>query len=601
MPPAIQTSDSIPSPPLTRSMAPRTADAPAVHALGVSAMQQRDFDRAASLFAQAIGIAGPVPEYCGELAEALNRAGKFRQAAACYEQALAGDPGHVQFYLNLARVLILDDRAEAAVTVLKRALKWMPESAEAWALLGGALNLTGQTAAAAAALQKSVDLDSGQASYHFDLGLVLCRLGDPEKSEAAYRRALQVNPAFPQALNNLGNLLRRSNSAAEAVSCFRRALRIKPDYAEARYNLGLALQSLDRLEEASACYREVLNQSPGHHAAANNHANVLLSLGRIDAALTQYEHALRLAPATREYRINAGMAQLLHGDFRNGWQNYAFRAAPSVPGGNLWNGEPLRGRSILLLSEQGLGDTIQFIRYARLLHREGAQVQACCPASLAEILQSAPGIERVFPDVQPPLSCDWYVPLLNLPKVFGTRAGTIPADVPYLSADPDRVRNWGEWISHVTPGDTQLRVGIVWRGGPDHLNDRNRSLNPSDLAPLQGIPAVTFFSLQKGCRTGCEGLNFVPLPRELDCFADTAALMAHLDLVISVDTSTAHLAGALGRTAWVLLPFAPDWRWMLGRSDSPWYPGMRLFRQPRRGKWRPVLNQVRDALVKLTG
>jgi hypothetical protein len=191
--------------------------------------------------------------------------------------------------------------------------------------------------------------------------------------------------------------------------------------------------------------------------------------------------------------------------------------------------------------------------------------------------------------------------LLHLPAVFGTRVGTIPAEVPYLSANPGLVRKWGEWISASAASHPNLRIGIAWRGGPDHRNDRNRSMNPSRLAGLGGVPGTKFFSLQKGVPDGCDGLDFVPLPRDLGNFADTAALMAHLDLVVSVDTSVAHLAGALGRPVWLLLPFAPDWRWMLDRTDSPWYPGMRLFRQQRRGEWLPVLEQVREALVDLTG
>ena len=579
------------------SLKTRQPDGATLDALGLSAMKDRDFDRAAGLFARAIQIEGPRSEYCGNLAAALLGAGKFRQAATCYEQAISVEPGNIRFHLDLARALMQDGRAIDAVTHLKRTLTLKPESAEAWALLGGAMNLTGQTAIAAEALQQAVELDPGQASYHFDLGLVMCRLGDLERSEAAYRRALLVNPGFPEALNNLGNLLRRSNAAAEAVACFRRALEKKPDYADARYNLGLALQSLDRLEDAEACYQRVLNEVPDHHAASNNRANVLLGLGRIHEALSGYEHSVRLAPANREYRVNAGMAQLLRGDFRQGWQNYAARVAPGFAGARPWNGEYLNGSSILLLSEQGLGDTIQFIRYARLLNLEGGRVYATCPPDLTELLETATGLEGVIPDNQAPPSCDWYAPLLHLPGIFGTRLGTIPAEIPYLKADPDRVRQWGSWLSGLELSASDLRIGISWRGGPLHWNDRNRSIDPACLAPLGGLPAVKFFSLQKGQRAGCDGMDFVPLPRDLGSFADTAALMPHLDVILSVDTSVAHLAGALGRPTWLLLPFAPDWRWMLDRHSSPWYPGMRLFRQQRRGEWLSVIEQVREALA----
>ena len=577
------------------------SNAAALHALGLSAMKEEDFALAASKFAQAIHIAGPQSEYCQSLAKALHAAGNLRQSATCYEQAIAGNPNNIQLYLGLARVLMQDGRIPAAVTVLKQALEIAPDHAEGWALLGGALNLSGQDALAAEALQQAVYHNPGQAAFHFDLGLVLCRLGDLEGSEAAYRRALQINSRFPEALNNLGNLLRRRDATAEAMACFRRALRYRPSYTDAKYNLGLALQSLDLLDDAEACYQSVLKAAPEHHAASNNYANVLMGLGRIHEALSRYEHAVRLAPANREYRVNAGMAQLLQGDFREGWRNYGARVVPSVSGAKLWTGQTLKESSILLLSEQGLGDTIQFIRYARHLRYAGASVRALAPAPLVEILRTATGIEDVVPDNQAPPPCDWYAPLLHLPAMFRTRAETIPAEVPYLEADPERVRDWSSLLagSKTQVPDDFLRVGIAWRGGPDHWNDRNRSMKSSCLAALAGLSATAFISLQKGFPDGCESLAFTPLPRQLTDFADTAALMIHLDLIISVDTSVAHLAGALGLPTWVLLPFAPDWRWMLDRDDSPWYPTMRLFRQQRRGDWSAVLERVREALKSL--
>ncbi len=414
-----------------------------LYSRGLLAMKEGDFELAASKFADVIQIAGPLPQYCESLAKALHGAGRLRQSATCYEQAIAGNPGNIQFYFGLARVLIQDNRLAAAVTVLKHALALEPEAAEAWALLGGALHMSGQTVLAAEALQQAVYMEPGQAAFHFDLGLVLCRLGDLESSEAAYRRALQVNSRFTEALNNLGNLLRRRNAATEAVSCFRRALRYRPDFTDAKYNLGLALQSLDLLEDAESCYQNVLELQPAHHAASNNYGNVLMGLGRIHEALSRYEHAVRLVPANREYRVNTGMAQLLTGDLPEGWRNYGARVTPSVSGARLWMGQPLEGSSILLLSEQGLGDTIQFIRYARHLRYQGGRVRAICPAPLVDLIRTTPGLEQAIPDSQDPPPCDWYAPMLHLPAVLGTRVETIPADGPYLSADPKRVRDWG--------------------------------------------------------------------------------------------------------------------------------------------------------------
>jgi len=566
------------------------------HARGVSAAAGGNTELAASLFVQAIQLGGPRVEYCFSLAKVLQACGNYGAAAACYRQAIAGAPGNIPLHLSLARVLLQDQRLADAIAVLKLTLTAQPDVAEAWALLGGALSLAGQTLTAMEALQQAVALDPEQAGFHYDLGVVLGQLGDLKQAEAAYRRALQVKGHFPEALNNLGNLLRRRNAAAEAVICFRRALRYRPGHKDATYNLGLALQDLNLLEDAGTCYEAVLAMDSTHHAASNNYANVLAGQDKIDGALFHYERALQFAPDNREYRVNIGMAQLLNGEFSLGWQNYAARVAPAVPDRPLWHGESIEGQSILVLAEQGLGDTLQFIRYSRLLQAQGGVVRAVCQAPLVELLRSTPGLTSVTATGDPAPACDWYAPLLHLPGFFGTTVDSIPAETPYLLAGSERVRQWGELLK--IP-ESHLKVGIAWRGAAEHWNDRNRSLDPEHLAHLAGVPDTAFVSLQKGYREGSGPLPFVRLPRELTDFADTAALMAHLDLVISVDTSVTHLAGALARPVWTLLPYAPDWRWLRSRTDSPWYPGMKLFRQERRGDWRGVLERVREELMQI--
>ncbi len=495
-----------------------------------------------------------------------------------------------------ACALIRGTRFAEAAAVLERTLAARPDAAEAWALLGGVLSLSGHSDQGLSALSQAIHLKPAHAGFHYDLGVVLGGMGESRAAEAAYREALELRAHFPEALNNLGNLLRLRHAAEDAIPCYRRALDCRPGYTDANYNLGLALQDLDLLDEAETCYETVLNAAPEHHAALNNLANVRLGLGKVDAALIGYEAAVRLVPASRDYRVNLGIAQLLRGDFAEGWRNYAFRPAPGRPGLPLWTGEPIRGRRILLLSEQGLGDTLQFIRYARHLRYAGGRVSALCPEPLTELLRTAPGVETVTTAGEEPPACDWYAPLLHLPNVLRTRAETVPAEMPYLSANPERIREWA--VSLNIPA-SHLKVGIAWRGGVQHWNDRNRSLLPSDLAVLDGLPETAWISLQKGFRRGCESLPFTPLHRELGDLADTAALVAQLDLVISVDTSVAHLAGALASPVWTLLPFAPDWRWMRERTDSPWYPSMTLFRQERRGEWRGVMERVREDLMKM--
>lgn len=575
---------------------PAAAPGESFHTRGVSAAAKGKHELAASLFAQAIQLSGPNAPYCHSLARSLHASGKYRQAAVCYQQAMAGEPDNINLHLGLAKALFQENRIGETVAVLKDALTRQPNVAEGWALLGNALSAGDRHELASEALHKAISLDPGQAGFHYDLGFVLSRTGESQEAEASYRRALELRARFPEALNNLGNLLRRRKATPQAVGCYQQALKFRPGYLDATYNLGLAFQDLDLLGDAAGCYETVLNEKPGHHASLNNLANILLRGGRVEEALTRYDEAIRLSPDNREYRVNLGMAQLLDGDFPSGWRNYGARHAPVRQDLPLWNGEPIEGRGILLMSEQGLGDTIQFIRYARRLQYEGGRVSALCPDSLAELLRTAPGLENVIVAGQQASQCDWYAPLMHLPRLFDTRMETIPADVPYLFADPERVRQWG--LALDIPS-SHLKVGLVWRGAAEHWNDRNRSIDPAELSALQGVPGIAWISLQKGFPHGHESLSFTPLPRDLEDFADTAALMAHLDLVISVDTSVAHLAGALARPVWTLLPFAPDWRWLRARSDSPWYPTMTLFRQQRRGEWKPVMERVREEVAKL--
>ncbi|SPE39249.1 TPR repeat-containing protein (fragment) [Candidatus Sulfopaludibacter sp. SbA3] len=448
------------------------------------------------------------------------------------------------------------------------------------------------------ALRHAVRLQPAVAELWCDLGIMLAHLEAWDEAEDAYRRAVQVRSDFPEALNNLGNLLRRRGCVSEAIPCYQSALRHRADFVEAHYNLGLALQSFDHLEEAQSCYATVLGLNPRLAAAQNNLANTLQSLGAVSQAMPYYHRAVELAGANTDFRVNLGMAQLLLGQFGEGWRNYSARGADRVPGVALWDGSPLQGRRILLRAEQGFGDTIQFIRYGGMLKQRGGFVLLSCPPALTRLLATAQGIDHLLPEDRELPACDFWAPLLHLPGILQTRLETIPAHTPYLSVDPELAR---QWVESLRLPASHLKVGIAWRGSPAHHNDGNRSIAPAELAALAEVPDTSFVSLQPGCPGGCpeSRLPFVPLGRELTDFADTAALVIGLDLVISVDTSVAHLAGALARPVWTLLPFAPDWRWMRERADSPWYPTMKLFRQSRRKDWPGVLARLREELSAL--
>jgi hypothetical protein len=404
-----------------------------------------------------------------------------------------------------------------------------------------------------------------------NLGASYNRLRRPEDAEACIRQALRLAPTYPEAHNNLGNALHWQGKHEEAIVCYRSAFRFKPDYAEAHDHLGLVFHALGRLEEAVACYTE----------------------------------AVRLAPGYALARMNRALAWLQMGDFPRGWAEYEWRwncpehraADLEVP---VWDGSPLEGRTILLRAEQGLGDTLQFIRFAALVRERGGYVVLSCPDSLSRLLAGAPGVGRVVPEERPdfPLAC--HAPLMSLPRILGTTLETIPADVPYLAPDPAALTRWQAMLAS---GD-DLKVGIAWQGNPDHKKDRLRSFPIDRFEPLARIPGVRLFSFQKG--SGSEQLAQVSgrwpitdLGPRLDDFMEAAAAASCMDLLILPDTALAHLAGALGLPVWMAVPFAADWRWLHTREDSPWYPTMRLFRQRRWAHWDDVFARITHDLAVL--
>jgi tetratricopeptide (TPR) repeat protein len=570
-------------------------NAEAMHLVGLAAAAMGNANAACVWIAAAIRHEAGAPRYYENLAQMLCELHKYPQAVACCRQGLVVAPDDALLQIGLVRAHLGAGQPLEAAGAAARFLTGRPEADEGWYLLGVALHQVEKFEDAAQALLRSLELCPSRPQAHYNLGLTLTQLGHEKPAEQAYRRALQLAPSFAEACNNLGNLLRRRGLAADAEVFYRRALRLRPSFLEARYNLGLALQSMERLDQAGSCYREVLARDPQLAPAHNNLGNTLLALGSPGQAIRHYDKAASLNESNREYRVNLGMAQLLTGDFNRGWRNYAAREIDTTPI-PLWDGSSLQDRRILLRAEQGFGDTIQFIRYARFLKESGANVWTSCPPQLARLLAALPSIDGLAPTEVDLTQFDCCAPLMHLPGLLGTTGDTIPADVPYLTADPQLVQSWG---ASLRDAGTRLKVGIAWRGSPEHRNDRNRSIEPADLSVLAGTPDTSFISLQAEhhCGDPAAGLPWHPLVRPLADFADTAALMMNLDLVISVDTAVAHLAGALARPVWTLIPFAPDWRWMLGRDDSPWYPTMRLFRQERRGVWSDAMHRVREALM----
>ena len=462
-------------------------------------------------------------------------------------------------------------RGDDAVACYHRALVLRPDYALALNNLGLALRGLRRVDEAVAAHRRAVAIDPGYADGHDGLAAALARAGQADAAIDHYRHALSLAPDHVEALVNLGNLWRDAGRVDDALALQRRAAALRPRDTEVLNNLGITLRERNEVAEAIDCFRRAVTAQPSHVGAHVNLGMALLAAGDFAAGCAEYE-------------------------WRRRWERRAEgRAAP------LWDGRPLGPRTLLLWSEQGLGDTIQFIRYAKLLRRRAGRILLACPPPLARLMRSARGLDAVIPigDALPPV--DAYLPLLSAMHRLGASLGTIPTEVPYLAAEPGRVAALAPVLAGERP-----RVGLVWSGNPDHPNDRRRSIPLRLLRPLLEFRGPRFVSLQTGPRAAdladaAMAGRILDLGPHLLDFADTAAALTRLDLVIAVDTAVAHLAGALGRPCWLLLPFSADWRWLMEREDSPWYPSLRLFRQPRPGAWEPVVAAVARELAPWAG
>lgn len=483
-------------------------------------------------------------------------------------------------------------------------LRLEPRHASALHLLGMVGMQTGRSEMAVELIQRAIELDGGNAQFHMNLGNLLQALGRLGEAVVSYERALKLNPRSASTWSNLGEALKTQGRLEEAAASLEKALALEPELAVAHSNLGNVRQAQGELEQALTCYERALALQPDLAMAYANMGNLREAQGLLREAAACYERALELKPVFEVARFNRSVLKLLEGDFAGGLPDYEKRRAMHVPrnfGQPQWRGERLRGARILIWAEQGLGDTLQFLRYVPMVQAAGGEVILEAQGALLRMAAELPGMdaEHLFAAGERLPDFAWQCSLMSLPLAFGTRLEAIPARTPYLTFSAEAWRK----ASGVLWKAERLRVGIAWAGSAAHLKDRFRSIAPSLLTPLLQLESVSFYSLQVGARAGelAElGDTVTDLAPWIDDMADTAALVMHLDLVIAVDTAVAHLAGALGRPVWVLLPLAPDWRWMLRREDSPWYPTMRLFRQERLGDWEGVIKRVCGALAEFS-
>jgi tetratricopeptide (TPR) repeat protein len=503
--------------------------------------------------------------------------GRHDEAIASYQQALRINPAFAEAYSNLANVLSALERYEEAVSNCQQALRLKPNYAKAYVNLGNAYIGLDRRDEAIACYQQGLKLDPNVAEAHNGLGAALMALDQLDGAIAHCRDALRLKPDFAAAYYNLGLALSKQTNWDDAVAPLQQAVRLRPNHAEAHYRLGGALGEQGKLEEARDCF----------------------------------ERALGLKPDYADARWAFAYSWLLGGDFEKAWPYYEWRwrvkGAPQRPFlPPVWDGSPLSGRTILLHAEQGFGDTIQFVRYAALVKQSGGTVIVECQKPLRPLLESCPGIDHLVVAGSELPAFDFQAPLLSVPRILKTSLATVPAQIPYLFPSAEREGKWRRRLARY-PG---FKIGIAWQGNPRYGKDRQRSLRLVDFAILARVEGVCLISLQKGpgAEQLCDADDSFPvinLGSDLDtkcgAFMDTAAVMKSLDLVIAPDTAIAHLAGALGVPAWVALSYVPDWRWLLEREDSPWYPSMRLFRQTQAGDWNGVFERMALRLSERLG
>jgi tetratricopeptide (TPR) repeat protein len=529
----------------------------------------------------------------------LQQSGRLAEARAIYEGFLETHPENPEALHLLGMTCAQLGDSRTGVACMRRAVEMCPDNPDFTLNLANLLEACDLEEEAVQCLQALLSRGSDNATAHLALADKLQNLGRFEEAEEQYEKALALNPGDPAALTGLGMVMRSTQREDAAEASYRMALQTNPNQIGALINLALLIMSQGRHDEAQECIEKSLALAPDNSKTWFHLGNAMLVQNRAVAAQNAFKKTISLAPDDPEGHTHLGLACLLAGDLVNGFAEYEWRLKiPNIPidplPGPAWDGSPLDGAWILLHAEQGYGDTLQCVRYVSMVAGRGGRVALRCQWDLGRLLENAPGVERIESGKEVPQGYDVHAHLMSLPHIFGTSLDTVPADVPYLAPAKDLVDKWAKRLGN----DEELKVGLAWRGSPSHPNDKNRSSTPSIFLPLLGRPGVRFFSLQKGVHA-----DDLPLPEGIEDvtdgfedFSDTAACVSNLDLIISVDTAVIHLAGALASPVWVMLPVSSDWRWMLDRDDSPWYPTMRLFWQRRWDDWDEVVDRIGQSL-----
>jgi tetratricopeptide (TPR) repeat protein len=526
--------------------------------------------------------------------------GELTGAMNTYHRVLSLEPNQSEALHYLGIALAQSGRAEDALKSLSRAVGLEPSNAIIHTHYGNALTGLNRYPEAIEVYERAIRCDGQFADSHYNCGVAWMALGREDLALACYDRAISLSPLYAQAHNNRGSILADRGEVDEALSAYERAIEANPRFADPWINRANLLRRLNRVQESLESAHQAIQTSPLSADAHNVRGAALADLGKFAEALDAYEQALALNPSHPEANWNKGLIRLANGEFQEGWALYEHRwrvkslkLIQRYVESPLWTGaESINGKIVLLHAEQGFGDTIQFCRYATSLTALGARVILQVPKSLVSLLAAVPGVERVITQDSVP-SFDLHCPLMGLPRTLNTDPHRDAPRPAYLKADRSTVTKWAQTLG---PHDKAQRIGLAWAGRSTHTNDSNRSIALQNLIPMIS-PHFEWISLQKEVRASDEPcLATLPLMRrlgeELGDFADTAALIENMDLVITVDTAIAHLAGALGKPVLILLPYAADWRWLRRRNDSPWYPSARLVRQSAPTDWSGPVSRV---------
>ena len=587
--------------------------------LAIALINQGKLQEAETIYKELISAGTSNHNVYGNLATLCGMQGRFDECIKHLHKLLELNPNFPEAHHNLGTALKEKGELDAAINAYSKAIELDPNDPDTHYNLGITFKAQGDLNAAVAAYNIAIQLKPNFTDAHNNLGIALKEQGDLNAAVSAYNTAIQLNPNFTDAFNNLGNALKAQGDLNAAISSYKNSLQLEPNNPETHNRIGIALQEKEDIEAAIVCFNTALQLEPNHPDTHNNLGVALQQQGYVDAAIISFSAALQLEPNDPVIHWNSSQSMLLGGDYKNGWEKYEWRFKKEerpaqlhvIPSCIKWNeGVPLeQAEQLLLVTEQGLGDTLQFMRYATTLRKKGISISFCAQPKLHSLIQAS-GIDQspLTPEKANQVTEGKWIPLLSVPRHLGVSPDNPVITMPYIKTTDELTAKW----AGILGAKENPVIGINWQGSPTAEKSvvrgvlRGRSLALETFAPITSNGQISLLSLQKGF--GSEQLETCSFKhRFVSCqgqvndvwdFLETAAIIANCDLVITSDTSVAHLAGGMGKTTWLLLQKVPDWRWGLDGDSTFWYPSMRLFRQKERGNWNEVMERVAEALQK---